>query len=92
MKVEFTPEGMTQQSIRVNGGYLGELYQEVDGYWVWAPVLRGGYLDGTVLRQLADQMDKLNQPIQEQYNLYVDTHAALRDPTIDPGREPGSGG
>ena len=49
------------QVIHQNGAHLGELYQEVDGYYVWWPDDRRGYLEARILRAIADKLDELNE-------------------------------
>lgn len=45
-----------------NGTPVGELYQEVDGYYVFHPIHRQGYWDEMSLRQIVDKMQELNAP------------------------------
>jgi hypothetical protein len=43
-----------------NGVTLGQLYQEVDGYYVFVPETSGGYWEAYVLREIANLLDKKN--------------------------------
>lgn len=46
-----------------------EIYQEVDGFYVWWPDKSPyGFLASCHLRILADELDRLNAPWQEQIN------------------------
>ncbi len=44
-----------------NGMLLGSIYQEIDGYFVFLPILRQGYWDGPVLEQIAKYLEDLNK-------------------------------
>lgn len=44
-----------------NGVDLGAVYQEVDGYYVFWPEAVGSW-EAWVLRDIADLLDKMNQP------------------------------
>ena len=39
-----------------------EIYQEVDGFYVYAPAGNKGFLCATSLRIIADELDRLNAP------------------------------
>lgn len=39
----------------------GQIYREVDGYFVFAPNDRGGFFDAQSLRAIADYLDQLNK-------------------------------
>lgn len=50
-----------------NGTHLGHAYQEVDGFYVFVfPDGRNGAFEAHVLRSIADQLDKMNEPWQKQ--------------------------
>jgi hypothetical protein len=50
----------------------GVIYTEIDGYNVlW---VGDGYLPSYVLRYIADQLDKMNQPWDDLVNEYFETH------------------
>ena len=51
-----------------NGVYCGELYPEVDGYYVWWSTPRGGFLQAWFLREIADKLDELNAAWHAQVN------------------------
>lgn len=53
-----------------NGIFMGELYMEVDGFYVYEPVLRGGFWEAYVLREIADKLDELNKPWQQNIDDY----------------------
>lgn len=60
-----TPDGINTSStydvIHENGVKFGELYMEVDGYYVWDSLGGRGYLEAHVLRNIADKLDELNK-------------------------------
>lgn len=45
-----------------NGVSLGELYREIDGFFVFSPILRGGFWEAAPMRTIADKLDELNAP------------------------------
>lgn len=49
-----------------NGVLLGDLIREVDGYFTFWPEGHGGYWAAYVMRAIADCMDELNAPWDEQ--------------------------
>lgn len=50
-----------------NGVYIGDAYQEIDGFWVYAPDFsKGGYWDELMLRGLADWLHEKNQPWEDE--------------------------
>ena len=57
----------TMNIVAPNGTVLGELYQEVDGYHVFAFVENtGGYIESDFFRFVADTLDELNQDYAKQ--------------------------
>lgn len=55
-----------------------EIYVESDGFYVWAS--GRGYLTADHLRALADELDRLNKPYEEQLNLDLLKLAAMQQP------------
>lgn len=55
-----------------NGVFLGEIFPEVDGFYVFYPDLKGGFWEAYVLRAIADYMDELNVPIQKDIEDYFE--------------------
>ena len=54
-----------------DGAFLGEIYAEVDGFFVFSPELtNGGYWTAEVLRRIACELDDLNKPIQAELDQY----------------------
>lgn len=49
-----------------NGVSIGELLREVDGFFVYYPIQNGGCWESHVMRPIADKMDELNKPWQDQ--------------------------
>ena len=58
------------QVIYDNGVYIGDLLVEVDGFFVYYPIQNGGAWESHVMRAIADKLDELNKPWQQQ----IDKH------------------
>jgi hypothetical protein len=58
-----------------NGANLGTLYQEVDGFWVYEPELKGGYWPAHLMHAIANELDRRNTPIQAQLDAYFDAES-----------------
>lgn len=48
-----------------NGPLLGDIYKEVDGYYVFAPLMKGGYWPEWFLRGIADKLAEMNKEWDE---------------------------
>jgi hypothetical protein len=49
-----------------NGMYMGSLYQEIDGYYVWNPTWRGGgYIPSHVLLSIGNYLEHINKEWDE---------------------------
>lgn len=48
-------------AIMPNGGMLGTIEQEVDGFYYFFPQLRGGFWDAWILHDIARKLDALNE-------------------------------
>jgi hypothetical protein len=59
--------------------YLGEIYMESHGSFVWVPNDRGGYLDSEFLRFVADKLDELNKPFDSDLDSYFNSYKYLID-------------
>ena len=44
-----------------NNVKMGEIYREVDGFFVYVPENRPGYVEAHQLRYIADTLDELNK-------------------------------
>jgi len=56
-----------------NGVPLGELLQDVDGYLYFFPEIgRGGFWPSHMLRAIADKLDELNKPWNEEIGRMLD--------------------
>lgn len=53
-----------------NGVEMGEVLADVDGYYKWWPIFRGGYLDEAVLFAVAYTLQDLN----EEWDKHVHEH------------------
>ena len=53
--------GTTELIVFENGITLGEIYKEVDGYYVFISVTSCGFWEAYVLRAIADLLDKKNE-------------------------------
>lgn len=49
-----------------NDAEMGEFYQEIDGYYVFDPILKSGYWPSEMLRAIADELDNLNKEWNEE--------------------------
>ena len=49
-----------------NGVILGQIYREVDGYYVFVPNLLDGFWEAYVLRAIANLLDKKNEKWDKQ--------------------------
>ena len=48
---------------------IGELYQEIDGFYVWdADRSRAGYLPSSILQEIVDKLNALNKEWQDIIN------------------------
>lgn len=45
-----------------NEVFVGQFYQEVDGYYVYTSNKNDGFVDAVFLRALADKLDEINKP------------------------------
>ena len=60
-------------SVRVgytNGVYMGEIYREVAGYYVFEPAPNRGFWDGWVLAEIAETLKEMNAPYEKQLEEY----------------------
>ena len=49
---------------------MGIFYQEIDGYFVWLPIQRGGYLPAEMLLAIGNKLVELNAPWDAQVQAY----------------------
>lgn len=59
------------------GAAVGEVYVEVDGYWVWAPPVGGGFWESPHLRMVADYLDEANREWHASVVAYFESHRPL---------------
>lgn len=59
-----------------NGSYMGYVYKEIDGFYTYVIEDKGGTIDAYVLRALANKIDKLNKPWNDQINEYFKNEQA----------------
>ena len=52
---------ITYDVVHENRVKFGELYMEVDGYYVWDNLGRHGFLPSHAMRSIADKLDELNK-------------------------------
>lgn len=55
-----------------NGVYLGEILMKEDGFYDFYPELKGGYWDSALLHEIANLLDKMNAPWEEEINRYFE--------------------
>ena len=61
------------QGVFDNGVILGDIYMEVDGFFVFWPnedVNKKGYWESWVFREIADKLDEMNKPWKEEIDRY----------------------
>ncbi len=57
-----------------NGVHIGEFYMEIDGYWVFEQKHENsGYWNAHVLRGIADKLDELNAPYEDEVIKYFES-------------------
>lgn len=56
-----------------NGVKLGQILAKEDGFYDFWPELNGGYWEAHVLRAIADKLDEMNKPWQEEIDNYFNT-------------------
>jgi hypothetical protein len=49
---------------------LGDIDTNEDGHYHYWPELRGGYWDAPIMRAIADKLDELNKPIEEEEDTF----------------------
>lgn len=57
-----------------NGVDLGEIGMLEDGFYYYWPKLRAGCWSSHVMREIADKIDELDKPYQEQIDKYFSQH------------------
>lgn len=58
-----------------NGKLIGEIYMEVDGYYVYVFPSSAGCWEAAVLREIADLLDYLNAPWDAEVRKYFSTES-----------------
>lgn len=57
-----------------NGSFIGDIYPEVDGYYVWVPPEPFlGCWESHVLRHIADYLDEINKPWHDEVCQYFES-------------------
>lgn len=54
-----------------NGKEIGDVYQEVDGYYVFSSAIQG-FWESHMLREIANLLDSLNEPWDTEVRNYFD--------------------
>ena len=62
-----------------NGIQIGEFLMKEDGYFDFWPKLGGGYWPSYLLRELANQFDILNQPIEDEIQNYFNKQKEVEE-------------
>lgn len=62
-----------------NGIQIGEFLMKEDGYFDFWPKLGGGYWPSYLLRELANQLDILNQPIEDEIQNYFNKQKEVEE-------------
>lgn len=55
-----------------NGVYLGDILAKEDGFYDFWPDLKGGYWPAYLLHVIADKLDELNKPWEDNIAVYFD--------------------
>ena len=55
-----------------NGPLMGDVYKEVDGYYVFVPK-GSGFWESHQLRQVADYLDEINKPWHDEVCQYFES-------------------
>lgn len=64
--------------IHENGVRCGDLFQKEDGYYDWwPPKSNGGCWPSYILRQIADKLDELNKPWDDEINKYFEENPVV---------------
>lgn len=53
---------------------MGDLVVGVDGFYVYWPARSDGYWDSHTMRKIADKIDELDKPWQDNINEYFEQH------------------
>lgn len=62
-----------------NGIQIGEFLMKEDGYFDFWPKLGGGYWPSYLLRELADQLDVINKPWEDDIRDYFNKHKEVEE-------------
>ena len=75
LRLDFADEAKNVCSVYYcNGVYVGEFYREVSGHYVYDPDrTKGGYWSEGMLIEIAEELQRLNKPWDDQINQYFDT-------------------
>lgn len=61
-KLTYTSGIYNSFAVSFNNISLGELIIDDDGYYVWYPSQKYGYLEAWVLKDIANKLEELNKP------------------------------
>ena len=57
---------------------IKDFVKDVDGFTYWWP-MGGGYWPAHALRTIADELDRINKPWEDEINKYFEEHPNARD-------------
>lgn len=57
-----------------NGAFLGNVYREVDGYYVFWPKNQGGFWESHHMRLIADFLDELNKAWDDEVKSFFENY------------------
>lgn len=63
-----------------NGVYIGDFLRKEDGYFDFWPDLKGGFWPSYMLRALADKLDELNKPWDDDIKKYFSEQEENNEP------------
>lgn len=59
-----------KEKILTTAYFNKDIYQEVDGFYVYGPISFRGFMSSNHLRTIADELDKKNEPWQQHLDYY----------------------
>lgn len=60
-EIVFVVDKLNHSNVMFGKLLIGEIYPEVDGYYVFLPIKEGGYWSGWVLKTIYNKLEELNK-------------------------------
>jgi hypothetical protein len=67
-----------------NDKQIGNFVKDVDGYYYFDTLYNGGLWDATILRSIADALDELNKPWNDEIKAYFEAEKEKDEPPLTP--------